>query len=324
MNDLFDELLQNLYSAYILQQKKMCEYITDAYLVERLYQIHDNSPKAHLAIYYNEKLQYKNQKIFCIGNYEAVEHGDFGVNLLHIALEKIKNLGGKYVLGQMQGSTWDNYRLNTHNNYPNFFLEPYQHAYYVTHFEQVGFEIVEKYFSSIDNDIVFDKLEVLAQAKTFENVGVTIREIDLMNFEQELRNIFAFNSIAFAQNTFYTPISIDFFLEKYLKILPIIKKEFVLIAEDSQKNIIGVFFAIPDVWNLTEKSLIIKSISRHPDKKWQGLGHVIGNILYKNAFQNGFTQIIHAFMRENGFSTQISKNYSGKIYKNYVLLGRNL
>ncbi|TAG95570.1 MAG: hypothetical protein EAZ20_00225 [Bacteroidetes bacterium] len=72
------------------------------------------------------------------------------------------------------------------------------------------------------------------------------------------------------------------------------------------------------------KTLIIKSIARHSAKMWQGLGHVIGNILYRNAKKNGFTKIIHAFMRENGYSTQISKNYSGEIYKNYALYGKSL
>ncbi len=325
---IFYELLEKLYDKEQIYQKKMCENITNAFLVNRYVLLKNEKPKAHIAIYYNENLQFdekidtkKPQKIFCIGNYEAFDDIEVAKKILEFALKEIKKMQGTYILAQMQGTTWENYRFSVHNHSPNFFLEPYHQAYYHTHFLEMGFEIVEKYFSSIDQYMVFDTPLVLLQEKKFVEMGVTFSTLDLENYEENLRKIFAFNALAFSQNVLYSPISEDFFVEKYLKILPIIQKDYVIIAKDTSNEIIGVFFAIPDIWDKSKKTLIIKSISRHPSPQWQGLGHVIGNILYRNASKNGITHIIHAFMRENGFSTQISKNYSGEIYKKYVLLG---
>jgi hypothetical protein len=96
------------------------------------------------------------------------------------------------------------------------------------------------------------------------------------------------------------------------------------LAEDSEGNLLGYFFCIQDFYNQKEKSLILKTIARHPDKKWAGLGHVIGNQIYRKAVEQGFQTVIHAFMFDEGYSTTISKNFSGERFKNYHLYGKQI
>jgi L-amino acid N-acyltransferase YncA len=203
-------------------------------------------------------------------------------------------------------------------------LEQYHHAYYNAHFEQAGFQIIERYFSSLDQEIKHNTPEVLQWEADFKAKGVVLRSIDLAQYEQELEKVYHFNMLAYQTNFLFSPISQESFIRKYIPLKNLINPALVLFAEDADKNMIGLFFCVEDFWNKNTKTLIVKSIARHPDAQWRGLGHVIGNQICKNALELGYQQIIHAFLRENGTSTPISQNYSGKVFKNYALYGKAL
>lgn len=320
---LSENLLKNIYSDTILTQK-LNENTFNKFLLQHYFLVENEQTLAYLALYYNQDLRFKEKKTFTIGHYEAIENNIFAQKIINEVAKEVKNQDGNYLIANMKGSTWYQYRFSLHNDFPNFFLEPYHPIYYNQHFINAGFEVIERYFSSIDKIMQYDNPAILAKEKFFFDMGVKIRTINLNDFANELQKIFTFSAKAFTQNFLYTPIDENVFMEQYLPLKPFLCEDFVLIAEDNQGKTIGVFFALPDRADNQNKTLIIKSIARDADEKWQGLGHVIGNILYRNGKQNGFTQIIHAFMRENGYSTQISKNYSGEIYKNYALYGKSL
>jgi L-amino acid N-acyltransferase YncA len=284
----------------------------------------DGKPKARAALYMNPHLRYQGKKSFCVGNYESVEDVSISNALLDHISSRAKQLGAAYLIGPMNGSTWDNYRFSTQHNNPNFFLEPYHHLYYNDLFRNSGFESIARYFSSLDKQMRFDRPEIMEREKQLRATGMTMRSIDLKNFRNELRKMFEFNALAFQTNFLYTPISWETFHKKYSESAKIINPDFVIIAEDEEKNIIGFFFCVDDLFNRDEKSLVIKSIARHPDKKWQGLGHVIGNEIIKRANQNGYKSVVHAFLSEQGTSVKISQNYLGEVYKNYTLYGKEI
>jgi len=320
---LFENFPKEIYPADSIRFK-MPENINGEYLESCYVILADGKTKARVALYKNPYLNYQEKKSFCIGNYESVEDFSISDALLNYVLQEAKKLGAEYLIGPMNGSTWDNYRFSVHHNHPNFFLEPYHHLYYNQLFTQSGFEPIAKYFSSFDNQLRFDVPEMLKREKQLKELGMTIRNINLDDFENELKNLFEFNELAFKTNFLYTPISWETFHKKYLETRKVINPEFVIIAEDEKKNILGFFFCVDDFFNRNEKSLIIKSIARHPDKKWSGLGHVMGNEIIKRAFKSGYKSAVHAFVSERGTSVEISKNYLGEIYKNYVLYGKEI
>lgn len=276
------------------------------------------------SIYNNPDLMYRDKKTFCIGNYEAKNHPDAASKLLLHIFTEAKKDNAEYLIGPMNGSTWNSYRFSVQHNYPDFFSEPYHHLYYNDQFINAGFEIIAEYFSSIDNSIKYDNKIVLTRANDFKQIGVNFRNIDLSKYEEELEKLFWFNPVVFRKNFLYSPISKEDFFENYAWTKKIINPEFVILAEDKNKDLIGYFFCIDDLYNTREKSLIIKTIARHPDKKWRGLGHVIANMIYRRAAEGNYKSIIHAFMYDQGTSTNISKNFSGEIYKNYFLYGREI
>jgi len=320
---LFKNFPKEIYASDSIRFKHD-ETINIQYLFACYVVVNDNKVCATASLYNNPHLSYQNKKTFCIGNYESINNETVASKLfLHLFSEAKKN-GAEFLIGPMNGSTWNIYRFSVHHNQPNFFLETYHHLYYNDHFLNAGFKIIAKYFSSIDTSLKYDNADVITREKELKNSGVTFRNIRLDEYEKELEKLFEFNATAFKTNFLYTPLDKEEFIKKYTETKKIIDPDFVLLAEDRNKNLIGYFFCINDVFNTKEKSLIIKTIARHPDKKWTGLGHVIGNMIYRKAVEKKYTSVIHAFMYEQGTSTTISKKFFGDIYKNYVLYGKEI
>ncbi|HET6989892.1 MAG TPA: hypothetical protein VFJ43_01155, partial [Bacteroidia bacterium] len=96
------------------------EYLHSCYMITV-----DGKPQARVALYNNPYLKYQGKKSFCIGNFESVDNAEISDRLLNHVSAEAKKLGAEFLIGPMNGSTWDNYRFSVHNNHSNFFLEPY-------------------------------------------------------------------------------------------------------------------------------------------------------------------------------------------------------
>ncbi len=165
---------------------------------------------------------------------------------------------------------------------------------------------------------------VLLKEKRLIDNGLKFRNIDLHNFDEELKKLYPFVNAAFKNNFLFSPIIMPAFIEKYKKILDFVNPEFVLIAEDEKENIIGFIFCYEDLLNKKEKSLVIKTLARDQSKKWSGLGAVMANRIIHLAKERGYRSVIHAFMMDEGRSSETSRKFFGNIYKEYVLYGLKL
>lgn len=106
-----------------------------------------------------------------------------------------------------------------------------------------GFEIIAKYFSSVDTDLKYDAAEVIKRENELKDCGVTFRRIDLDKYEQELEMLHEFNAIAFETNFLYTPIDKEGFIKKYAETKSSMDTDFVILAHDRDNKLIGYFFA---------------------------------------------------------------------------------
>ncbi|TDE16326.1 hypothetical protein [Dyadobacter psychrotolerans] len=295
------------------------EFLTCCYLL-----FDNGKPVARASIYDNPLLQYNHQHVLTIGNYECMDNPLYAAEILSHIQSEARTLNAPDLIGPMNGSTWENYRFGVSNENPLFFTEQLHPFFYNDHFMDAGFEPIAHYFSNIDKSFKFDKPEILKREEEFHREGVVIRPIDLFRFEDEIARIYDFNTVAFRTNFFYTPITKDAFIAKYIHTKKYIDPEFTLLAEDKSQNVIGYYFCVNDFFNTKKKSLIVKTLARHPDPKWSGLGHVIGNIIYRKAAALGYSSAIHPFIYQRGTSTRLSENFSGVNYKNYVLYGKQI
>ncbi len=303
---------------------RQSEGINEAFLVH-IYMLYEGAElKGRLALYKNPDLIYQSKKSFCIGNYECVDEMACAGFLLNAALEDAKSDGAEFVIGPMNGSTWDNYRFSAHNDLPNFLLEPYHHLYYNTQWEGSGFGAISRYVSNFESEIICDHPAILQREKELLNEGVVIRNVNLDQYESELEKLYPFVMLSFQTNFLYTPVSWEHFREKYTEAKAIIVPENLLIAEDSNGSIVGFVFVYDDLYNRKEKSLVVKTIGRHPDKKWSGLGQVLANRVVRRAKNLGYQSLVHAFIFEKGTSVNLSSMFKGNSSKNYILYGKEI
>ena len=314
----FSECLEQVYPVDSLRFRTK-EGMNEEFLNTCIIVLSDELPVARLALYRNPFLIHKDKPAFCIGNYECIDDPGIARQLLDRAFLEAKKSGAVQLIGPMNGSTWDSYRFCTGYDQPLFFTESFHPLYYNDHFIAAGFVPMANYFSAIDRKLTHDDPLVIKRGKELRDLGITLRNIDLKDYGNELMRFYPFVTNAFSRNHLYTPITEEYFIQKYLDAEKIIDPEFVLIAEDGSKNIVSLFFCINDLYNKKEKSLVVKTIARDPSPQWKGLGHVVGNEIVKRCSENGYHSLIHAFLFDHGTSTPISKNFSGDIFRNYAL-----
>lgn len=276
-------------------------------------------PQVRASLFFNPHLHHQQRPAACMGHYECVPEAHLARQFIQHLAHEARQLGAGLLIGPMDGSTWDNYRFSVHHHHPPFLLEPYHHVYYNDHFLEAGFQLLAAYSSSLDTEVHCDQPEVLALEAQFESAGVHVRSINLAEYEAELARLYPFVSLAFSTNFLYTPISWERFRAKYLQAVRIMDPHYVLLAESPDGDLIGFIFCYPDLYNQHEKSLVVKTIARHPDRRWSGLGHVLANQAMRLARQQGYESVVHAFMIESGTSTPISRNFLGTQYKKYAL-----
>ena len=319
----FENIPEQLYPVNSIRHKQ-AESINMEFLVACYVLTLNGEVKARAALYNNPHLVYDKKRSFCIGNYESVNDLKVSEKLMNFIVSEARKSGADFLIGPMNGSTWDNYRFSVHHQHANFLLEPYHHLYYNEHFFSSGFKTISNYTSSIDKDLHHDHPNVLKLDINFLQAGLTIRNIDMSNYERELKKLYPFISSAFKNNFLYTPISWEAFYKKYMEAAKIINPEYVLIAEDVQRNIKGFIFCYDDLLSKNEKKIVIKTIAREKSKELSGLGHAMANRILQLVKNRNYQSIIHAFMIEQGTSTGVSENFFGTIYKNYALYGKEI
>jgi L-amino acid N-acyltransferase YncA len=320
---LFENTIANIYTAEELKNT-LSQSINKAFLVHCYVLLQNNIPVARACLYYNPLLVYKNKQTVSVGNFESIDDTDCSNKLLSHLENEGRLLGASYCIGPMNGSTWDDYRFSAFHNEHNFFSEPYHQVYYNNLFTAFGFTAISHYVSQKDNTIKYDDEAILQAEKQFVENGLVIRNIDLDNFENELKKLYPFICEAFKNNFLYTTISEVSFLEKYLPVQKIIEPGFMLIAEDENKNIVGFIFCFRDFYNKTAKSLVVKTAARCDATKWKGLGHVLGNRIVRHAVKNGYSDLVHAFVINNEKSIRFSESFDGNAYKEYLLYGKEI
>lgn len=319
---LFGKLPETLYKkeSYELKQSRSVNF---DFLDTCIIVLDNQIPVARLAIYNNPGLKYKGEKTLSIGNFESINDFLVASRLFNYSFEFAKNKGAKYIIGPLNGSTWDTYRFQDNTENEPFFLEPVNLPYYCDLFRDSGFDVISKYFTILDKNPEPLTPKFTKRLNQLESQGVKIRRLDLENFDNDLRKIYDLNIQSFKNNFLYSDISFERFSEKYYPVKPLLNPEFVLLAENSKGEIVGLGFAIHDFNCKTHKRLIIKTVGIIENGLYTGLGMILAKKLSEAAFNNGYRDIICALIIENSKSGNYSLK-QGEIYRTYSLFGKEL
>lgn len=276
---------------------------------------------ASAALYLNTDVVFEDKIPGFVGAFDAADDQD-AVSLLFTEIEHIaQQIGLDFLIGPMNGSTWENYRFHDNPDESRFLMEMQHPGYYPNLWTQNGFQPIASYYSSETFQLQYTDISIAENRDRLIGEGLHIRPVRLGQYEEELIDLYPFLLNAFASNFLYSPLSESSFKEKYLPLKKYLDSDFVLLAY-REGRIVGVFFCIQDFLDRTQKTLIIKTIARDPDPLYRGLGHVMAAQVYQTAYKRGYTRIIHAFLKENGTSTPISNRFFGTPFKTYSLYGK--
>jgi hypothetical protein len=320
---LFESLISLVYPPEI-EKLKPLESITHSLLESAYVILKDGKPASRCCLYYNPELRFKDRKACCLGNFESINDVACVDELFRVVTVDAKTKGFEYILGPMNGSTWESYRLGIPSNTPNFFLEPYTQSYYADLFTGSGFETIARYVSNMDKEQDLNDERIKEAESRFIQQGITFRNIDLQQYEAELSSLHGFCMESFKHNFLFTAISKDAFIEKYMKVKPYIDPQDVIIAENPAKEIVGFIFCLENFHDTVKKGMIIKTIAKHNSICYGGMGNVLASRFKRKALENGYQYIIHAFMIESNASNCLSQHFSGELLRAYFLYGKEI
>ena len=256
-----------------------------------------------------------------IGFFEAENN----LNAVKFLFDEIKKYalqkGYNYLIGPINGSTWKKYRVTLPSNNPPFLLDNYNKPYYAELFEQCGFETIANYTSSVCRNLDRDYSRLEKFKKIFEQKWVKIRKFNPEKFDEDIRKIYDVSVKSFVNNFLYTPIEFEEFYKMYEPVKNFLNPEWVLIAENEKDEAIAFIFGFDNLYNRSEKSLIIKTLAQIPDYKYRGIGSYLTEFIHQKAYYAGYENIIHALMHESNVSANI---LAGELYHEYKLYGVKL
>ena len=143
---LFEKLPVGLYNPQQVRliNNPAMEFLEGCYVF-----LKNNQAIARFAFYENPELIINDENAASIGSYECINDPEASKIILEFAANLALQKGYKWLIGPMEGSTWNNYRFSEHHNYQNFFMEPYHHLYYNDQFINFGFNPISSYSSKL-------------------------------------------------------------------------------------------------------------------------------------------------------------------------------
>ncbi|MBL0359020.1 MAG: hypothetical protein IPP72_20115 [Chitinophagaceae bacterium] len=202
------------------------------------------------AILNNNHNQFKNKKDGFFGFFDLVDDAGLAKQLLDEAAKWLKEKGANMMIGPVNPSTNEPCGLLVDGyNLPPVAMMPYNKPYYLPLIEKAGFsKSVDLLAYDLATATVDKRTLQLKQTllKRLELKGITIRNINLKDFKNEVDRILEVYNAAWAENTGFVPMTEKEFkyLAKDLKM--ILDKDFCQLAEHNGK-VIGFSLAIPDL-----------------------------------------------------------------------------
>ena len=270
----------------------------------------------------------KKEKIGTIGEIEC-DNAQDGENLLEKCCEILKEKNFKYVVGPMNGNTWNKYRcIRKTTEEPEVLLENVDKKELNSMFKKAGFKELHTYTSTKGKikDAYSDKIldEMYSKIK---KEGFSIRTFNKANAHDELEKIFEVAKISFTRNPLYTDINKEEFIGQYEKYISMCNEKLILIAEKDGKPI-GFLFSMPD-FNMSRPNekvttLILKTIAIIPEYEDYSIGNIMLNEIRKTSIDLGFTEWIFAFMYKNNTSQRMAQRNNTTTIREYSLYGKDL
>jgi hypothetical protein len=242
----------------------------------------------------------------------AFEAASCGALLLRDAERQARLRGYEAMVGPMAADTWGSYRLMMWSDgSPAFGGEPTTGPYDLEAYLRAHFVIAETHFSAA----------AAPGPRGFATAGapdVMVAAWDGRDPAALLAEAHGVVMTAFAKTAFFRPIPCDRFVAAYLPGLAHADPRFVFAARDRLGRSVGFALAYPDP--IRKGAIVLKTYAALAP----GIGRRMADIVHSRAAELGFTEVIHALMRDGITSASQSRKFGGRPIRRYALMGKIL
>lgn len=239
---------------------------------------------------------------------------DSAREVLALALKDARTRGVDQILGPMEGDTWHGYRLVTETDgSPPFLLEPVNKPHEPGVFRDAGFQPVGSYFSA--------RVSLTESAPPPPRTDFTISNWSGEDPEGLFAQVHELSAQAFSGNAFYKPITRDAFLQMYMPVVPMMKKELIFFATAPDGQLAGFLFGIPNYAEGPQtKTVILKTYA----SLLPGAGRHLAHAFHSSARSLGCQTAIHALIHDDNLSALRSATEGAQVFRRYTLFGLRL
>lgn len=288
----------------------------------------DGARAALCSLWWTKAPPLAGEKLGVIGHFGAADEIAARA-LLETVVARLREVGCTRAVGPMDGNTWRSYRFVTErgDNTP-FFLEPWNPAEWPQWWERAGFAPLAQYASAavdLEDAAAIDPRAAELEAK-LAGRGIALRQFAPAQFEAELDRIYDVSAVSFTEAFLYTPLDRADFKAQYAAVKPLVRPEFVWLAEKGTQAV-GFMFAIPDLGEVKRtgaaSTLIAKTIAVRPECAGLGLGTVLFAKVHAAARAAKMKRVVHALMSATTRSQKLSA-HAGKPLRAYTLYSRGI
>ena len=287
---------------------------------------HDG-PRAQCSLWWSRMPRFDAQRVGMIGHYSATDDPAAEM-LLSRATDRLRDVGCTCAIGPIDGNTWRRYRFVTDaGREPAFFLEPQNPPQWPQQFVQARFLPIATYCSALNIDLSQPPRHSNGVAGRLRSAGVVVRSLRAGEIEDYLSRMYRVCCVAFRNHFLYTELPQDDFIRLYSKILPVLRPELLIVAEQ-QTELVGFLFAVPDILRqhggIPTDTFIIKTVASLPRRELAGLGTLMVGRAQETGKNLGFRRCVHALMHErNTLARNISSVYASTM-RWYTLYAKDL
>jgi len=274
---------------------------------------------ARTTMYINPHHKVDGKQVATIGYFDCVDSDEVFKFLMDAVAKEASALGLSYLIGPMDGSTWNTYRLVSSKQDDPFLLELETPSFYIDLYKNYGFTTLAKYLSTKTSEIVDNWDRIEARYDAFVDSGIVFKPFNKENARAEFESLAVLCNQSFAKNVLFSPITTNRFVEKMMPSIPLINPRYTILAKDKGMTV-GFIFCYQDLNNKVEKTIVVKTLARDLSDRYKGIGSVLSSLAMKNVKADGFTKGIHALMVDFNTSTYISSNFEANFLRSYELL----
>lgn len=246
----------------------------------------------------------------------ACKTPDGGAAILSDAMDYVRAQGIRRIIGPMDGDTWHSYRFVTETDgSPPFMLEPSNPLSNVDVFTSAGFAPISEYFSARVT------LSDIVSAPVPKADDLHLEQWDGNDPEKLFQQVYGLSIAAFSKNAFYKNVTLDIFLQMYMPVLPVLKKELIFFVRTSSGQLAGFLFAVPNYnEGPTPKSVILKTYA----SLQKGAGQMLAHAFHQTAREMGYETAIHALIHNDNLSAVRSAAEGAEVFRRYTLFGLDM